>query len=395
MPVVQCGKDSNLSKGKHCLETGGKMKQVDSSDNMQFISMVGTGPVEILRSLLLIKGVKANETDNSGHTVLMWAAKFGSSENVKVLLEAGAEINMTNNIGMTALMLAARQGNVENVRVLVGAGAEVNTKDYTPLMLAARQGYVEVVKVLLEVGAEVNATNKNGTTALMRAAGEGNVEVVRVLLRAGAEVNIADTSGETALGLAMHDYHTDVVNLLLGVGADVGTTCALCSAAAKGNVSEVNRLLSNGIDANQADSNSGETALMWAARYGRVKNVELLLRAGVAINMVNKNGETALMQATTKGHVEIVQMLLGAGAEVNAEDGSGDAVVSEAKSRQTIRIVWRSTREKERKRKRKELNVAKESKEATLKTTTKSGLSIVSKVKNGFKKALKEWYENL
>ena len=57
------------------------------------------------------------------------------------------------------------------------------------LMLAARAGSVDAVRVLLEHGADVNASeSERGTTALMQAADQGHADVLKQLIDAGAKV---------------------------------------------------------------------------------------------------------------------------------------------------------------------------------------------------------------
>ena len=57
-------------------------------------------------------------------------------------------------------------------------------------MAAARTGSLDAVKLLLEVGADVNATDAyQQQTALMWAAAEGHADVVKALLAAGADPN--------------------------------------------------------------------------------------------------------------------------------------------------------------------------------------------------------------
>jgi len=45
-----------------------------------------------------------NVKDNSGMTALMWAADWGHSEIVKLLLDEGADVNAKDNSGRTALI---------------------------------------------------------------------------------------------------------------------------------------------------------------------------------------------------------------------------------------------------------------------------------------------------
>src|SRR5690606_582727 len=58
-----------------------------------------------------------------------------------------------------------------------------------PLMLAARAGSVDAVRVLLDRGADPNAAEtERGTTALMQAADQGHANVMSVLIEHGADV---------------------------------------------------------------------------------------------------------------------------------------------------------------------------------------------------------------
>lgn len=57
-----------------------------------------------------------NFEDPNGWTALHYAAKFGSLESVKVLVQAGASLTQMNSQGQTALKIArvAKKINVEN-----------------------------------------------------------------------------------------------------------------------------------------------------------------------------------------------------------------------------------------------------------------------------------------
>lgn len=57
-----------------------------------------------------------NCDDPNGWTALHYAAKFGSLESVRVLVQAGASLTQMNSQGQTALKIArvAKKANVEN-----------------------------------------------------------------------------------------------------------------------------------------------------------------------------------------------------------------------------------------------------------------------------------------
>ena len=69
----------------------------------------------------------------------------------------------------------------------------------------------------------------------------------------------------------------------------------LCTAVAKGDVEEVNRLLKNGVDVN-AKSN-GMMPIHYAAKYNRVEMIKILITAGSKIHKYCDEGRTALMIA--------------------------------------------------------------------------------------------------
>lgn len=61
--------------------------------------------------------------------------------------------------------------------------------DRTPLMFAAKKGFVETVKMLVAKGADVNAYSSvdGGCTPLMAARYSGHSEIIRLLIMSGAE----------------------------------------------------------------------------------------------------------------------------------------------------------------------------------------------------------------
>ena len=81
--------------------------------------------------LLIKKGVDVNSKDKSGKTPLYWAAEYGRTNVVKLLLKAGADVNATVSDGplkgYTPLHEAAYLGHKDTVKVLIKAEADVNT----------------------------------------------------------------------------------------------------------------------------------------------------------------------------------------------------------------------------------------------------------------------------
>ena len=95
----------------------------------------------------------------------------------------------------------------------------------------------------------------------------------------------------------------------------------LMFAAAFGSVDAMKLLIANGADP-KAVSDAGVTALHLAA--GDARKVRLLLEGGADVNKSSLIGRTPLLVASgTYGSIETVKLLLEKGADVNAQDANG------------------------------------------------------------------------
>lgn len=69
----------------------------------------------------------------------------------------------------------------------------------------------------------------------------------------------------------------------------------------------------------EVDDN-GLTPLLWAASYGQLSTVKLLLSKGANPRIKGNSGQTALLLATASGHVHVVKELIAVGVDVNQTD---------------------------------------------------------------------------
>ncbi len=78
----------------------------------------------------------------------------------------------------------------------------------------ARYGTVEEVRVLLELGASVNIRGDIGRTPLIEAVSQNNADIVSVLIEFGANISETDDYGDTALDMAEMNNDSHMINIL-------------------------------------------------------------------------------------------------------------------------------------------------------------------------------------
>lgn len=342
------------------LESGAKADLQNRYGVAPIYSACQNGNVKIVQALLK-RGVDPN-TSLKGEEAILTAARTGSPEVIKALLDAGARVNAYEHRQQTALMWAAAEGNLDAVKVLIDAGADIHKSlesGYTPLLFAVREGHQEVVHELLKAGIDINHPAKpkkgrlpNGSTPLTLAIENGHFTLAASLLKAGANANDMrtgysplhilswvrkpdggdapddlpppDGSGPISslqFAQVLVDHGAQINARLKGGKSDWKGATPFYLAAWTADLGLMRKLVELGADP-LINSTNKSTPLMAATGIGRkmedasagteeeiLASAKYLLDLGVAIDAVNTSGETAMHGAAYKNLPAVITYL--------------------------------------------------------------------------------------
>jgi ankyrin repeat protein len=270
----------------------------------------------------------------AGDLRIVQAAINDDASTVRALIQQKADVNTPIADGTTALHWAVRANDLALVDTLLAAGANVKSQDrygLTPVSLACSNANAVILKRLLDAGADPNSPDPQGTTALMIASRtDGGTEAVKLLLERGAAVNAKDSVQTTALMWAVRSNHPDVIYLLIHRDAEINARTRKGEAPARrapdsGGGSHGLGIVRGGWpDRGYQEPAPGEmTALLYAARDGRVEIARTLIAANANVNQAEVNGVSPLLMAISNNHIDVARLLLDHGADANATDWWG------------------------------------------------------------------------
>ena len=165
----------------------------------------------VMRRWMPVLGLAAmlGACDHGPRTPLTQAAARNDAAGLRQLLDAGHTPDERDGDSWSALIWAARSGSVDALKVLLDAGADVNLPgssgdnwDATPLQHAILERQPASVALLLERGADPNRGG-GSLTPLFLAAGDTDPAMLKLLLAHGADPNVENQHGFTPLSLAV------------------------------------------------------------------------------------------------------------------------------------------------------------------------------------------------
>lgn len=311
------------------LDAGVDVDSLTDEGQTALMAVARTGHLEAAE-LLIKRGANVRAHEHwGGQTALMWAAAQSQPQMIALLLQHGALVDEHSTVRDWQRRVTAE-----------GRPKDMYRGGLTPLLFAAREGCVDCMKILLAHGAAIDLPDPDETTALIMALLNYHWDAAKFLIEAGADVNLWDIYGQTPLYVAV-DMNTPPVGRrveLPSMDFANGQQIAqlLLEHGANPNAQLKLRPRYRNIPNDRYRDPMivwGTTPLLRAAKAGDVPMVKLLLEHGALANLANSQGVTPLMAAAGAGMIhdptrgryrteddalECYDLLRAAGADVNA-----------------------------------------------------------------------------
>ena len=317
-----------------------------------------------LLEVILKHGADINGTNSVGQTALHVACEPSISEKDKVtkialwLIQHGINCSQPDNTLQTPLHRVAGARNKEILEALIGQNVDPNAQNQagqTPLHLAVLRGHYDddlfktfntvargiiynaadesrvIAQILVHNGALIDLQDVDKFTSLHYAIYSCDMKMTRLLVSLDASCTLPDPTGVTPSMLLRELYETarkeikeynikgSVINFIR-ISAPIDRVHALISAIE----------WFDGMTLNE----DSETVLHLLAEVGASKQVRLLVKRGVPIEIQDGTGQTALHRAAKNGHAQVVATLLKKTEDIIVDKAGNSALHSAIKSKQ-------------------------------------------------------------
>jgi ankyrin repeat protein len=302
--------------------------------------------------ILLQHGANPNSIGIDRQTPLTVSAQYGHLDAVQTLLnEPSTEVVLKGKSGRSALSFAAANGHLEIVDILLERGAfrpdEQDNMYWTPLFWAVQGDYADIVQLLLkQPSVDVNQVDKSGRSVLSWAAGEDARRALKILLKhPSVDLNLKDSQGRSPLSWAAGNGQREVISTLMHKrGIDKSTKdkdmrSPISWACQSGHTNTLRTLLKYGCDGVDDVDVDFWTPLLWSLFVRSPATVEALLSTRrVQIDRQDGYGRTALIWAASYGYIDVVQLLVLWNASVHMKNNGGHAAADVARLEGQIEV---------------------------------------------------------
>ncbi|KAL1881327.1 hypothetical protein Daus18300_001180 [Diaporthe australafricana] len=399
---------ADFNQDKHTLNSSGVIDQDEPRSQIHWPSSLIWRATWLgmngLLDILLRNGLRDKDDKSAEHSpsLLYFASRMGNSDAVDLLVRKGADVRVKRANQFTPLVAAAVRGKTDILKTLlekdgsmleepqpnrplynaaawgcwnavglfIQSGADPNmfssatpipavetddqethwVADWTPLTAACSSGYIKTARVLLENGADANKPGNYVLPLYLAAVEYGNVEMVQLLLKHKANPNHAllqrpipiaiiernELSGENTIVLL--DILLDNDPPIEVDKPDNSGQTALIAAAKKEDMTAIRWLLEHGADINAVDSYNRHALFYALLNRKHLAVAELLKHREKPRLELSDDSSRSLVEATL-GEISLLQMLVDAGADLTYENGQKQTIFNLAVEAEDAEIV--------------------------------------------------------
>lgn len=310
-----CLKEKKLDAAMWLISTGVAIDKEDKLGQTAFDIAIENQNHRIVNMILERKEIDLNKKNQFGRTLLQDAVVLGDHDMAKLLIEHGADLNSIDKKNRNVMFDALSYGNKEFIEFLLKLEVvDLNCVDCegdTVMHHSLVQNDDELALTLIKYGANPNIQGSEGKSYLCSLAlrGEDGVSAIETIVKNGIDINARVADESTIL--------IELMSALYNLSAE--------DEARRHSLLQMSKaLIDNHIDVNAVNSNN-ENALFGAVKVGDAGQVSLLLKAGIEVNIQNKDLETPLSFAVYGGveKLDITALLLEYGADPKLENKDG------------------------------------------------------------------------
>ena len=276
---------------KYLIKNGADCNMINNNGISLLSIAIMNNKVDFVNYLLSRNEIKVMKKDIYGNTPFLEAVKHGNYEITKLLFDYAKrkkidmDINEKDINGNTPLISSINNNDLDTVMLLLNYAHEnnkdINTTDkngLTPLMHSYNKCYHEIFRYLLKY-CDINKKDAKGQNILFYAIERGDKTTVENLIDMGVDINSENNEGLSIIDCAIKKAYTDIVRILLKKD-----NLLLNKRNSKGKTILINIISSN-------INNSYKKEF-----------VDLLIKRGVNINLIDYDGKTALYYANNTGY---------------------------------------------------------------------------------------------
>lgn len=234
---------------------------------------------------------------------------------IQQIIDRGANILLRDLNGRTLLHIAIEENvDFDIFSYLIEYGANTEAPDMygnTPLMFAVEFAALDKANLLLQYNVDVSATNTEGETALYLASQiKGHKEIIMALLKNVS--SISDENIDKIILNILENYDAEVLDTLILVYPDFDIPI----------------------------TKDNDTPLLYAIKNLLDKDIiDLLIKEGSSMSLVDKNNNTALLAALKVGiYPDVLEKLIEL-SDVNVEDKQGKTPLMMSRDIKSMRLI--------------------------------------------------------